>query len=117
MDLEKKVVMISDGTSFMVNAIIKNLQEAGYEVTRVDPRISEINQSKGNAGIFVFYLGDYVTDIHDVLVFMRDLCLDEDKKIILVGYRDECNTVEEIIPSTQVEGTLARPLNMAPVTS
>ncbi|MCR4601021.1 MAG: response regulator [Clostridia bacterium] len=110
--MDKKIVLISEGTNFMVNAIIKNLKEAGYEVGRIDPKISDINMAKVVSDIFVLYLGEYVNDIHDVLVFLRDVCLDEDKKIILVGYQDECNQVQEVIPDTQIEGTFERPLNV-----
>lgn len=38
--MEKKVMMIRKGTSFMVNAIVKNLEEAGFTVVSVDATLA-----------------------------------------------------------------------------
>ena len=40
--MNKKAIMIRKGTSFMVNAIQKNLEDAGYEILPVDMTIAAV---------------------------------------------------------------------------
>ncbi len=58
-----KIVLISQGVSFMGNSIQKNLESAGYDVVRVDPEVKQLSEYKDDTDIFVFYLGKFVSEI------------------------------------------------------
>ena len=45
MTLDKKILFISQGVSFMGNSIQRNLEVAGYEVTRIDPVVEQISKT------------------------------------------------------------------------
>ena len=110
--MKTKILLISQGMSFMVNAIEKNLQDAGYEVVRIDPKISEMTKHKEDAKLFLFFLGSYVSEIPEVLVYLKDVCMEEEKGLILLGNPAELQSLEEHIPSTVVSARFERPFDM-----
>ena len=110
--MEKKAIMIRNGASFMVNAIQKNLEEAGYTILPVDATVAAINAKHRDADLFLFYLGDFVTDASDLLVYLKDLCTEEDKLLILLGNPAELTTAEETIPAALIAARFERPLDI-----
>ena len=67
--MRTKILFISQGVSFMGNSIQKNLESAGYDVIHVNPTVEEISDCKDEVSLMVFYLGKFVEDIPDVLVY------------------------------------------------
>ncbi len=110
--MEKKVVLVSRGAAFMVGAIEKNLREAGYEVISSGPTVKELDAYRSMADMIVCYLGDYVDELTDTWIYLKDLCTEHDKLLMLVGNQMEIDTVEEIIPEALVSARFDRPLNV-----
>lgn len=110
--MEKKILFIRKGMSFMVNAIDQSLQSEGYTISHVTPEIAEIDAHRKDAAVYVFYLGDFVTDISDVLVYLKDVCLEEEKSLVLIGNPVEISEVEVYIPEAFIAGRLERPLDI-----
>ncbi len=110
--MEKKVMMIRKGTSFMVNAIVKNLEEAGFTVVSVDATLAAVSDKHTEADILLFYLGDFVADVSDLLIYLKDICVEEDKLLILLGNPAELTLVEETIPSALIAARFERPLDI-----
>ncbi|MBR3458221.1 MAG: response regulator [Selenomonadaceae bacterium] len=110
--MKKNVIFIAKGKSFMANTIVKNLQDANYEVFPVEPEIAAITEQKGESDLFIFYLGPFVDDIANFLVYLKDICTEEDKLLILVGTATEIETVTESIPKALVSGSFERPFDI-----
>lgn len=107
-----KILLITQGFSFMGNSIQKSLEKAGYEIIRIDPQVEEVSANKHNSSIMVFYLGKFIEDIPQFLVYLKDFCVEEDKLLILLGNSDELATVTEVIPDTVIAATLERPVDL-----
>ena len=110
--MEKKVIFIHEGMSFMVDAIGKNLQEAGYTISNVEPVVDELEAHQKEAEFFVFYLGSFVSEISDVLVYLKDICTEEEKLLLVIGNPTELAAVEEYIPLPTLAAAIERPLNI-----
>ncbi|MBQ7515648.1 MAG: response regulator [Schwartzia sp.] len=110
--MEKKVMMIRNGMSFVVNALEKKLEEAGYSVVSVDATVEAVNAGRKGIDIFLLYLGDFVSNASELLVFLKDLCTEEEKLLLLLGNPMEIATVEEIIPPALIVASFERPLNI-----
>ena len=96
----------------MVNAIQKNLEEAGYAVLPVDATVAAVNAKRKETDILIFYLGDFISDASDLLVYLKDLCTEEEKLLILLGNHAELATAEETIPAALVAASFERPLDI-----
>lgn len=110
--MEKKILLIHKGKSFMLNTIVKNLADDGYAVVEVEPAMEDIAAQKGETELFLMYLGDYVDDIAGTLVYLKDICTEEDKLLVLVGTATEIETVNKSIPAALVAATVERPFDM-----
>ncbi len=107
-----KIVLISQGVSFMGNSIQKNLESAGYDVVRVDPEVKQIAEYKDDTDIFVFYLGKFVSEIPETLVYLKDVCLEEDKYLFLLGTLDELDITTKHIPAAAIAEKFERPFDI-----
>ena len=110
--MEKKIAIIREGGTFMVNAIQKNLEAAGYSVLPTDAAVAAVSERKKETDIFVLYLGNYATEAPDFLVYMKDLCAEEEKPLILLGNPAELSAVCEYIPPALVSARFERPLDI-----
>ena len=110
--MQKKVLLIHKGKSFMLNTIVKNLVDDGYEVVEAAPEMEEIAAHKGETELILMYLGDYVDDAAGALVYLKDICTKEDKLLVLVGTATEIETVNKSIPAAFVAATVERPFDM-----
>ena len=110
--MEKKVIFIHEGMSFMVDAISKNLQEAGYTIFNVEPVVDEMEAHQKDAEVCVFYLGDFVSERSDMLVYLKDVCQEQEKLLLLIGNPVELSMVGEYIPEAYVTSRFERPLDI-----
>ena len=107
-----KIVLISQGVSFMGNSIQKNLESAGYDVVRLDPEVKQLSEYKDDTDIFVFYLGKFVSEIPETLVYLKDICLEEDKYLFLLGTLDELDVATQYIPAAAIAEKFERPFDI-----
>ncbi len=110
--MDKRILLISDAQSFMVDAITNNLKNADFEVIFQKPVLNEISRMGNRPALILIYLGAYVEEISEVLVYLKDLILEEEKKLFLVGSEEEIRTVKQSIPEQAITGVLNRPLNV-----
>lgn len=111
-----KVLLITHGFSFMGNSIQKNLDKAGYETVRIDPLVEELSRVKNDVSIIVFYLGKFVEESSNFLVYLKDVCLEEDKYLILLGTSDELEVVQGVVPEAAIAESFLRPIDLKKIT-
>ncbi len=96
----------------MGNSIQRNLEVAGYKVTRIDPVVEQIAAQKNNFELMAFYLGKFIEDIPDFLVYLKDICLEENKILVLLGNVAEIDTVKEVLPEDAIAKIFERPIDL-----
>ena len=111
-----KILLISNGFSFMANSIQKNLEKAQYEVIRIDPTVEDLAAHKGEVSIIVFYLGKFVEDISNFLVYLKDVCVEEEKFLLPIGNGDEIQTLSQAVHETTITATFERPVDFKKLT-
>ena len=110
--MNKNILLISEGSTFMVNAIDKNLTEAGYQTIHIAPRMNQINERYAEVDLILFYLGNFDDEYTKALVFLKDICMQEDKQLILIGNDADIKGVEEYIPETIITAKFTRPFDL-----
>lgn len=114
--METKIILITQGFSFMGNSIQKSLEKSGYKIIRIDTDVEQLSEHKDDANILIFYLGKFIEDIPQFLVYLKDFCSEEEKVLILLGNSDELETVKEVIPETSIAATFERPIDLQKLT-
>lgn len=110
--MEKSILFITKGKSFLASTLIKNLTGAKYSVIEKEPEITAVEEHFKNVDLIILFLGDFVGEISSFLVYLKDIATEHDKLLILVGNQDEIDSAEEIIPAALVAATFPRPFDM-----
>jgi CheY-like chemotaxis protein len=110
--MASKVTVISKGAVFMTDSLVKNLIKSGLPATVIEPDIKAIENVRKDTDIYLIYAGDYVFNIADVLIFLKDLLSEEDKLLGVVGYLKEIDEIKTVIQEKFISLTMERPFEM-----
>lgn len=109
---DNTLVLISKGSLFLVNNIRNNLVKSGYTVIDSLPEVESLQDLRKEADIFIFYLGDFVEETKEAIVFLKDMVIEDEKELYLIGSPDEISTFYRYVPENYVRKALERPLNV-----
>lgn len=107
-----KITIISKGAVFMTDALVKNLETSGFEAKVVPPTIEAVGQERDDTSIYLIYAGDFVFGSPEVLFYLKDTCIEDDKQVVIVGYMKEITEIRNAIPDHQVAHEFERPFDM-----
>ena len=110
--MDNSLLLISSGSTFMVDALSNGLKDAGINVIKCEPKISELEKYKENPSVILFYLGSFLEDISDVLVYLKDISLEKDKILCTIGDASEYTVLTRIISPNLIKEHYERPLNI-----
>ncbi len=112
--MNTKVLLIAEKQSFMVNAIIKSLSDAGFDVRYSEPVVKKEQDSDAVEKVILFYLEGESEKMTKSLVYYKDVVAESagDIKLFLVGNEEEINEAKNVVPVELVTKTYLRPLNV-----
>lgn len=110
--MDKRVLFIGETSSFIINAVRDGLKEFGFECSFCKLDIGEVSRIPDKPDMFFIYVDERVATETEALIYIRDICMEEDKKIFLVGYADELKDITDMIPSECLGGCFERPINV-----
>ena len=108
----KPVVLISKGSMFLVNNIRDNLKKNYYEVIDCAPELNDLSAMRKEASLFIFYLGDFLGDCQEAVIYLRDMVIEDEKNLFIIGSPDEIDYFYRIASKKCVRKALTRPLNV-----
>lgn len=107
----KKVLLICDSdTSFIVKAIRDGITNAGFDCVTALNNVQMLSQVEKPEIIFL-YLNDNIDPNSEEVVYIRDFCVEDDKKLFLVGYKANIEEVSSVIPGEVIAGEFERPID------
>lgn len=109
--MKKEILLISDKESFMTNAIKDNLEKAGFGVGFCPPNVNELNRA-GKSPIILLYLGDFVENAGEGLIYLKDKALEDEARLFVVGSNDEIKEARVFLTDAVITRTFERPLNV-----
>ncbi|MBQ7147725.1 MAG: response regulator [Pseudobutyrivibrio sp.] len=107
-----KLLLISKGSTFMIDAIVKNVEPKGFEIIKCEPTVKDLMGPLGECDVVLLYLGDYVEEAKEAFVYLKDTCIGAHKTINVIGDATELSEMYEIIPEGLVENVFSRPLDI-----
>ncbi len=110
--MEKQALFIGAASSFLINAVKDGLKESGFATTFCKLKVDEISKIQDKPQFILIYVDDDSPHQNDALIYLRDIALEDDKQIFLIGYPDEVNEVKNKFPSNLIGGTFERPINV-----
>ncbi|MBQ9482676.1 MAG: response regulator [Ruminiclostridium sp.] len=110
--MASKILIINKGAAFMTDALAKNLQKSGFTANVIEPEIEIIGKERSDTDIYVLYAGNFVFESADVLVYLKDICAEDEKIICVIGYTKEIDEIKNIIPVDLIAHQFERPFDM-----
>lgn len=110
--MDKKLLLISRGSTFMVDAISSNLKNAGFSIYKCEPVIKEIEANTKDIGIILFFLGDYLDDVKENIVYLKDICIEKEISLNVIGDDAEVNALRQTISDGLIANVFKRPLDI-----
>ncbi len=109
---KNRVLLIRKDDTFLVNTIKTNMDKNGYSYIESEISVRELSKKKEDATLLLLYADDTIGEERETLVYLKDLCLEEGKELIVIGANNEFATIENIIPPELIEEKVSRPLDM-----
>lgn len=104
-------MLIGDANGFMVNATVKALEKASYEVLTVMPDVDEIYKLKQTPDIWILYVEDLDEELVKVLTYCKDTVGGRGAFFYLIGNPEDIKEIMKHVPDSLVKKVFERPVN------
>lgn len=110
---EKKILLVRNEETFLVNAIKNNLKNNHYTVVDSTYALADLNGKKQGINLILLYTDQDFAGHSDAMVYFKDLCVEENKVMMVIGDKDAFELVHHYIPKEDIAYEITRPLDMA----
>ena len=106
-----KILVISRGSGFMVDALVNNLRKVGLMTDFAEPVVKSIEAGRADCDIVLLLADDYVYDSAEALVYIKDITADDDIPFCAIGYDQEIAEIKKYIPEDRISRVFKRPFD------
>ena len=106
------IMVIRSERTFMVNSMINNLEGIGCLIHEVSFVVKEIGACQEESDLMLLYCDRDVGENLSALIYLKDLCMEKGKQLLVIGSREELDEVLENIPQHLLVDAIERPLDM-----
>jgi len=110
--LEDNILIISKGDTFIATTLQKKLRESGFEVNRAEPTVAAMSEFSDCTKVYIFYMDESSCQDLDTLVYLKDVSIEEEKMVILIGTPDEFHEATKVINKDNLAAHFLRPFDM-----
>lgn len=106
-----KILVISRGSGFMVDALDNNLRKAKFMTDFAEPVVKSIDAGRQDCDIILLLADDYVYNSAEALVYLKDIIADDDIPLCVIGYDQEIAEIKKYIPEDRISRVFKRPFD------
>lgn len=110
--MENHALVISEKETFIVMTMQKSLRDMGFSVDHSIPSVQKISEFRENVNIYIFYMDEGSAVDMDTIVYLKDMSIEEDTMVILIGSQDEFREATKILPEDNLAAYFLRPFDM-----
>lgn len=108
----RRIVFVSDRESFIIKSILKNLKNEGVDCIFSPLKVKDLEAIKDDIqGVVYLYIDDLSSLDRMGCTYLRDLCMDNDHALYILGHKEDVATVKEELFKGVVKGEFYRPIN------
>lgn len=110
--VDRRIVLISAKEHVLVGGMQNKLEENGFRCSRARATLKDLESADLTPPMFVYYMDESVFERNDMLLYLRDLCIGEEKSLILIGTAFEYQEAIKSVPENCVLRWYERPFDM-----
>ena len=109
----KKILLVRNEETFMVNAIKNLLKGNNFEVVDSTYAVGDLSSKIAGTNLVILYTDDDFEEHRDAMVYFKDKNMDDNLIIIVIGDKVAFDLVHQYIPKEEIAYEATRPLDMA----
>ncbi|MCR5097918.1 MAG: response regulator [Lachnospiraceae bacterium] len=109
---DNTVLLVSNKETFSIHGMESKLKEIGYEGVYVQDDIEELDEVAWKSNFLVYYMDEKMPIDTNLVVYLKDLCMEKEKSLILIGRKEEYEQVLKSMPKKCINSWFERPLDM-----
>lgn len=109
----KKIMLVRNEETFMVNAIKNLLKGNNFEVVDSTYTVGDLSAKVTGVSLVILYTDENLEDHTDAMVYFKDKCMDDNIIIIVIGDKAAFELLHHYIPKEDIAFEVTRPLDMA----
>lgn len=110
--MQNNVLIISEKDTFLAMTLQKNLVNNDFKVYHSIPNVQKISEFRDVVNIYIFYMDEGTAIDMDTVVYLKDMSIEEDIMVILIGSNDEFREATKILPKENLAAFFLRPFDM-----
>lgn len=114
---DKKILLVRNEETFLVNAIKNAMLSAKYVVVESTYAIADLSSKQHGASLIVLYTDTEFEEHRDAMVYFKDLSMEENIIMMIIGDKPAFDLVHKYIPKEDVAFEVSRPLDMTDLMS
>lgn len=109
----KKILLVRNEQTFLVNAIKNALDAAKFIVDEAAYSLADLSAKAKDANLILLYTDNELEEHRDAMVYLKDLSMEDNIVMMVIGNKDAFDFVHQYIPKEDVAYEIERPLDMA----
>ncbi|MCR5209252.1 MAG: response regulator [Lachnospiraceae bacterium] len=106
------LLLIRRDEGFIVSTVRRNLEQRAYTVLESGYDRDEIAKVKDLAAVIIVYADEDLDDVSAALLYLKEVCVDENRQIIVLGNPYEFEAVSRLVSSENIAELIERPINV-----
>lgn len=111
--MKKRILLVRNDETFLVNAIKNALLSNKFEVVDSSYALSDLAVKKNDVDLIILYTDQDFEEHKDAMVYFKDLCMEENMIMLIIGDKPAFDLVHKFIPKEDIAFEVTRPLDMA----
>ena len=109
--MDCRLLIVSNEKTFIVDSVATGLKKTKIKTKVCGPDVRTIEAEKETTDVILIFVDEFTPEMMKVLVYIKDVCVDDNKSLYLVGYKDALDRVGEFIPPEYVNKAFPRPID------
>ncbi len=109
--MEKRLLLIGGGKSFMVTSIANELKSKGFEVIQANADVTEVERIPDKPSVYLIYVDD-IESMLEFFVYLRDKFIENDLSVSIVGSPEEVDRIRNAAGKDLIAAVFQRPINV-----
>lgn len=111
----QKILIVTNTQGMLMISLKNKLEENAFHVTVASGNIKEVTAVNDEYETVLLYSDEDLAENQQVLIYLRDKCVEDDIPFFLIGDQSEIDDIEKIISKSTVAKTYIRPVNVTEV--
>ena len=108
-----KAVLLTSTDGFVIRGMQKKIEDLlDAQVVSCGIDASDLRAKKEGATVFIYYIDSDLDMKEDVISYLKEICLERDNKVILIGEDENIKNTEEMLSEYLVADKFTRPFDM-----